>query len=121
MATGAQKGQTSLGAFFGTKPSTPAPVLPALPTDVPSVFTSTPSDGGVNGGDDGSSSAAATPARGKDKAAEAASLEAERKQLVEQRAAIARASGRIDDKEPLLLHNLVAQLANVERQLASLR
>ena len=117
MATGAQKGQTSLGAFFGTTPSTPAPPRPALPTEAPSVFTSPPSDGG----DDGSTSAAATPARGKDKAAEAASLEAERKQLVEQRAAIARASGRIDDKEPLLLHNLVAQLANVERQLASLR
>lgn len=116
MATGAQKGQTSLGAFFGTKPSTPAPLLSALPTDAPSV-PSTPSDGG----DDGGASAAATPARGKDRAAEADSLEAERKQLVEQRAAIARASGRLDDKEPLLLHNLVAQLANVERQLASLR
>lgn len=114
-ATGAQKGQTSLGAFFGAKPSTPAHPPSVSPTDAPSA-TCAPSVG-----DDGAASAAATPARGKDKAAEAASLEAERKQLVEQRAAIARASGRLDDDEPLLLHNFAAQLANVERQLAALR
>ena len=37
----------------------------------------------------------------------------------QQRAAIARASGRLTDDEPMLLYNLAARLANVERQLAN--
>jgi hypothetical protein len=50
-----------------------------------------------------------------------AALDAERRRLVEQRATIARASGRLHDDEPLLLHNLAAQLANTERQLDAAR
>ena len=65
----------------------------------------------------GSSSSTPERRRG-DKAGEEQALQAERARLHQVRESIARASGRVEQSEPLLLCNLAAPLANTERQLA---
>jgi len=80
-----------LGAFFGKKPATAAA---------------------------GSVQAARTPpAAGLPPAYGDAELRDKAASLRAQRAAISRASGRLNESEPLLLHNLAAALANTQRQL----
>jgi len=84
-------GQMQLGSFFKKPAAAPMPSAseqPALPT---------PEARAIEGA--------------------AAGLQDRSEKLRAQRAVIARASGRLDESEPLLLHNLAAPLANVQRQL----